>query len=227
MDLSDCSSWCELVDDHIKNKCPQVKGTILLANEGINASLCGPEEQLDNIVALFNQDERFVKMDVKIFDIKEMVYNRLKVKCRPEIITFKNKDYDPKGETAEYVTPDEWNELINSPNTLVLDARNDFEYDLGSFPEAINPRIKRFSHFATYIDKNEQQLKDQKVAIFCTGGIRCEKLGRYMKQQGIEKVYQLQGGILKYLQEISEQENLWQGECFVFDERIGVDKNNL
>ena len=225
--LPDNQIWRKLLIDRIKSQAPKLLGTILLAEEGINGALCGKQEELDALMRLFHQDERFKDMEVRYFDVPKAVYKRLKIKCKKEIINFRCPDYNSEAPKAKHLDPEEWNRLINMPDTMLLDTRNEFEYDMGSFPSAINPKVQRFSHLAEYVKQNKDKLRDKKVAIFCTGGIRCEKLGKYMKQHGIEEVYQLKGGILNYLQKVARQDSLWQGDCFVFDERISVNKDSL
>lgn len=233
-DLTDCEEWRENLSSRIINDFPEVRGTILLAPEGVNAALCGPKEELDGVVKIFSKDSRFTAMPVKRFQIKDshtqssqkLPFNRLKIKCRQEIVNFRIDESLTDIAPATDLNATEWNQLIADPDTLVLDARNNFEYDMGSFPDAINPQVERFSHLAAYIKDNKEKLRNKKVAIYCTGGIRCEKLGKYMKKNGIEDVYQLQGGILQYFQEQKDKDNLWEGECFVFDERISVNKQD-
>lgn len=235
-DLSDCKEWCEKLDTRLANDFPAVRGTVLLAPEGVNAALCGEQEQLQEIVKIFRQDDRFAKMPVRRFPIKQAVFTRTKVKLRTEIINFRIDESLEDIPAAKDLNAAQWNQLLADKDTLVLDARNSFEFDMGSFPDAVNPQVERFSHMAKYIDEHKDALCNKKVAIFCTGGIRCEKLGKYMKKQGIKDVYQLEGGILQYFQETKgngdggdneSENNLWEGECFVFDERISVSKQDI
>ncbi|MBE8182876.1 MAG: hypothetical protein HAW61_05070 [Candidatus Portiera sp.] len=226
-DLADCEEWCESLNSRISSDFPEIRGTVLLAPEGVNAALCGEKEQLDDIIKIFREDDRFAVMPVRRFPIKKYVFTRIKIKCRKEIINFRIDDPLTDIPPAKDLNAAQWNQLMADKDTLVLDARNSFEFDVGSFPDAINPQVERFSHLASYIDENKDKLLNKKVAIFCTGGIRCEKLGKYMKKQGIQDVYQLEGGILQYFQDTKGTDNLWEGECFVFDERISVSKQDL
>ena len=225
--LADYEQWGAKLLRILKNDLPEVRGSIILAPEGVNANLCGEPEDLAKLVEVFRADERFADLEVKTFAINKPAFKRLKIKCKPEIISFRNSDYNPQDEDAAYLNADEWNKLLAQDDVVLLDARNNFEFELGSFRNAINPKANFFSHLADYIRSKKEELQDKKVAIFCTGGIRCEKLGKYMKQQGIKDVYQLKGGILQYLQDTKPQECLWEGDCFLFDERISIDKNGL
>lgn len=226
-DLPDCDAWRDKLSARITNDFPELRGTILLAEEGVNAVLCGQEEQLEEIITMFHSDTRFADMEIKRFPVSQYVFKRMKIRCKPEIVSFRIDESLTDTPAATDLNTTEWNELMNEEDILVFDVRNAFEYDIGSFPDAINPQVERFSHLATYVDENKEELSSKKIAIYCTGGIRCEKIGKYMKKKGIEDVYQLQGGILKYLQEVQSNENLWEGECFVFDERIDVKKKDL
>ena len=216
----------------LEKLCSALRGTIILSPEGVNASLAGDEKQLSTVVNFFTKDKRFADMDIKKNKIEKIPFRRMKIKCKKEIITFRSAGNAPdkgltlNGRTTKRLNPQEWNNLIEDKNTIVLDTRNNFECEMGSFPKAINPRVNYFSEMAEYVNRNKEKLKDRPIAIFCTGGIRCEKLANYMLHQGIKQVYQLNSGILGYLQKVKKRENLWQGNCFVFDERININGNS-
>ena len=204
----------------------EIKGTILLALEGINGTISGSQKSIDNVLAFLESDGRFDNLEIK-FSYSEMTpFKRLKVKLKKEIVTLGVADIDPKSSVGTYVSPQEWNALISDPEVVLIDTRNNYEYGIGSFQGAINPNTETFREIKSYTKNHLEQYRHKKVAMFCTGGIRCEKSTAYLKSQGFETVYHLQGGILKYLEEIKEDESLWQGECFVFDDRVAV-KHNL
>lgn len=215
----------------LKKLCSDLVGTIILADEGVNASLAGDKQRLFQVADFFTKDTRFADMKIKVREIDKIPFKRMKIKCKKEIITFfcKNKlpnlNYSFSEKSAQSLNPQEWNKLIKDKNTIILDIRNEFECKMGSFPNAINPHIKYFSEMAEYINKHKEKLKNRSVAIFCTGGIRCEKLRPYMLSEDIQNVYQLKGGILEYLERVNPNNNLWQRECFVFDERVSVKSN--
>ncbi|MCS5591966.1 MAG: rhodanese-related sulfurtransferase [Gammaproteobacteria bacterium] len=202
------------------------RGTVLLAREGVNGTICGSQKAIDKILAYLEADERLDKIDHKLSFSKEMPFKRLKVKLKKEIVTMGVADIDPTYSVGTYVAPSDWNELISDPDVVLIDTRNNYEYEIGSFKGAINPNTESFREFPDYTKENLEQYRDKKVAMFCTGGIRCEKSTAYLKSQGFEKVYHLHGGILKYLEEVEEENSLWDGECFVFDDRVAV-KHNL
>jgi UPF0176 protein len=200
----------------------QVRGTLLLAREGINGTIAGSRFAVDTVVNWLKSDLRLTEIDCKesLTDIPP--FNRTKVKLKNEIVTMGIEGIDPKQVVGTYVAPKDWNSLISDPEVLLIDTRNDYEYQVGTFKNAINPSTESFREFPQYVKDHLDPAKHKKVAMFCTGGIRCEKSTAYLKEQGFEEVYHLKGGILKYLEEVPEQETLWQGECFVFDERVTV-----
>jgi UPF0176 protein len=200
-----------------------VFGTIILAAEGFNSTVCGEPE---NVETFIKRAENILetKLKYKSSFHAEIPFRRVHVKIKPEIVTLKKKVEIEKG-VGTHVSAEKWNEIIGDKETIVLDARNDYEYKVGTFRNAINPQTKKFSELPEFIEKNLDPRKHKKIAMFCTGGIRCEKFAPFVKDLGFEEVYQLEGGILKYLEEIPETESLWQGECFVFDERVSVDEN--
>lgn len=199
-----------------------IKGTILLAEEGINGTISGRPDSLDAVLDLMRQDERFSDLEFKFSYAGTLPFYRMKVSLKKEIISF-GQPIDPVHQTGAHIEPEQWNKLISDPDVLVLDTRNDYEVEVGTFARAEDPKLDAFTEFADYVDQHLHPQKHKKVAMFCTGGIRCEKASAYMLQQGFEQVYQLKGGILKYLEEVPTDQSLWQGECFVFDQRVTVD----
>ncbi|MAR90815.1 MAG: hypothetical protein CML06_08020 [Pseudomonadales bacterium] len=200
-----------------------VKGTLLLAKEGINGTIAGSREGIDAVLAFLRRDPRLARLDTKeSFDTEQPFY-RTKVKLKKEIVTLGVEGIDPRQVVGTYVKPRDWNALISDPEVVLVDTRNDYEVEIGSFKGAQNPQTKSFREFPDYVKTNLDPGRHKKVAMFCTGGIRCEKSTALLKQQGFEEVYHLEGGILKYLEEVPETESLWRGECFVFDNRVTVD----
>jgi UPF0176 protein len=200
----------------------QVKGTLLLAREGINGTIAGSRLAIDKVLNWLRLDPCLAEIDCKESFTDISPFNRTKVKLKNEIVTMGVEGIDPKQVVGTYVNPKDWNSLISDPGVLLIDTRNDYEYQVGTFKNAINPNTESFREFPQYVKEHLDPEKHKKVAMFCTGGIRCEKSTAYLKEQGFEEVYHLKGGILKYLEEVPAQETLWQGECFVFDERVTV-----
>ncbi|MFT5593160.1 MAG: UPF0176 protein [Oceanicoccus sp.] len=200
----------------------QVRGTLLLASEGINGTVAGSREAIDTLLAWFEHDERLADIVYKESYTDIPPFHRTKVKLKKEIVTMGVEGIDPKQVVGTYVDPKDWNALISDPDVVLVDTRNDYEYQVGTFRNAINPNTETFREFPQYVKENLDPAKHKKVAMFCTGGIRCEKSTAYMKEQGFEEVYHLKGGILKYLEDVPEDNTLWDGECFVFDERVTV-----
>jgi len=201
-----------------------IKGTLLLAREGVNGTVAGDVEAIATLIAWLEAIPELTGLDVKYSSAAAMPFHRMKVKLKREIVTMGVDWVDPLANAGTYVEPASWNALIADPDTVVIDTRNDYEYKIGTFKNAINPQTSSFNELPEFIEKNLDPEKHKKVAMFCTGGIRCEKFAPYLKTLGFEEVYQLEGGILRYLEEIPENESLWQGECFVFDERISLDE---
>ena len=201
-----------------------VFGTLLLAEEGINGTIAGPRQGIDAVIALLRADERFAAMEYKESYADEMPFYRLKVRLKKEIVTMGVPDTDPAKITGTYLDANEWNEMLRDPDVLVIDTRNDYEVEVGHFTNAVSPNTSSFREFPEYVEKELADKKDRKIAMYCTGGIRCEKSTSYLKSRGFENVFHLKGGILKYLETVNPEDNLWQGECFVFDERVSVDK---
>ncbi|WP_286823589.1 rhodanese-related sulfurtransferase, partial [Idiomarina sp. UBA1919] len=199
-----------------------VKGTLLLAREGINGTICGTREAIDNVLNYLRSDERFADIEHKESPSDEQAFYRTKVKLKKEIVTLGVDWVDPKSSAGTYVDPEKWNDLIADPEVLVIDTRNEYEYAVGTFEGAINPKTDTFREFPEYVKQHLDPEKHKKVAMFCTGGIRCEKSTAYLKEQGFDEVYHLKGGILKYLEMMPEDNSRWNGECFVFDQRVTV-----
>ncbi len=199
-----------------------VKGTLLLANEGINGTVAGSRQGINNLLKWLKQDERLADLDHKESYDESMPFYRTKVKLKKEIVTMGVEGIDPKEVVGTYVKPKDWNELISDPEVVLVDTRNDYEVAIGTFKNALDPKTETFREFPEYVEKNLDKTKNKKVAMFCTGGIRCEKSTAYLKEQGFEEVYHLEGGILKYLEEVPAEESMWEGECFVFDNRVAV-----
>lgn len=200
----------------------QIRGTLILAKEGINGTVSGTRESIDLLYQWFSNTPEFIDIKSKESFHDEQPFYRTKVKIKKEIVTMGVEDIDPKKVVGTYVKPKQWNELISDPDVVLVDTRNDYEYDIGTFEGAVNPNTKSFREFPDYVKDNLDPSKHKKVAMFCTGGIRCEKSTAYLKEQGFDEVYHLEGGILKYLEEVKEEESKWQGDCFVFDNRVAV-----
>ncbi len=199
-----------------------IKGTILLALEGINATVAGTQEALENLLAHLKKDSRLVDLTHKTSWAEEQPFARMKVKLKKEIVTLGQPDISPTKKVGTYVDPQDWNQVISDPDVVVIDTRNNYEVGIGTFHGATNPETDSFREFPDYADQQLDPAKHKKVAMFCTGGIRCEKASSYLLEQGFEQVYHLKGGILKYLEEVPAEDSLWEGECFVFDERVTV-----
>jgi len=199
-----------------------IRGTLLLASEGINGTVAGSREAINRLLDWFKHDERLADIDYKESYTDTPPFHRTKVKLKKEIVTMGVEGIDPKQVVGTYVDPKDWNDLISDPDVVLVDTRNDYEYQVGTFKNAINPNTSTFREFPEYVKENLDPSKHKKVAMFCTGGIRCEKSTAYMKEQGFDEVYHLKGGILKYLEDVPEDNTLWDGECFVFDERVTV-----
>jgi len=199
-----------------------IKGTLLLAQEGINGTVAGSRDGIDALLQYLRTDERLADIDHKESFAETMPFYRMKVRLKKEIVTLGVPGIDPNKKVGTYVPPKRWNSLISDPDVLVVDTRNAYEYEIGTFKGAIDPHTETFREFPEFVHKNLDPAKHKKVAMFCTGGIRCEKASAYMLEQGFEEVYHLQGGILKYLEEVPAEESLWEGECFVFDQRVAV-----
>ncbi len=200
----------------------QIKGTVLLAAEGINGTIAGPADGVAKMFDWLDTDPRLANLTRKTAWHDQPPFYRTKVRLKKEIVTLGVADIDPVHHAGTYVPPSQWNALISDPNVLVVDTRNHYEVQIGTFNNAVDPGTDHFGEFPEWAAQQLQGDKNRKIAMFCTGGIRCEKSTAYLRQQGFEQVYHLEGGILKYLEEIPEEQSQWQGECFVFDRRVAV-----
>lgn len=199
-----------------------IKGTLLLAGEGINGTVAGSGEAITALLEYLKADLRLAELGHKESYADSNPFYRTKVRLKKEIVTLGVEGIDPLRSVGTYVTPADWNELISDPGTLLIDTRNDYEIGIGTFRQAVNPKTDTFRAFPEYVKNNLDPAQHKQVAMFCTGGIRCEKSTAYLKELGFENVYHLEGGILKYLEEVPKEESLWEGECFVFDNRVSV-----
>ena len=200
-----------------------IKGTILLAEEGINAAVAGAKKNIYELLNFLKTDNRFSDIRHKESYSEEIPFHRMRVKLKKEIVSLGQPNINLSNRSGIRVDPKNWNILLADPDVVLVDARNDYEYQIGTFKNAISPKTTNFREFPTFIKEKLNTEKNKKIAIFCTGGIRCEKASSYMLSKGFENVYQLNGGILKYMNEIETDKSLWEGECFVFDSRVSVD----
>jgi UPF0176 protein len=200
----------------------QIKGTILLAAEGINGTISGTRSSIDAVLTYLKADSCLAGLEHKESIATKSPFDRLKVRLKQEIVTFGIPTVNPSNLVGTYVKPQDWNQLIANPDVLVIDTRNQYEVEIGTFVGAIDPHTNSFTEFPEYVASNLDPQQHKQIAMFCTGGIRCEKATSYLLSQGFENVYHLQGGILKYLEEIPVTESQWEGECFVFDDRVSV-----
>jgi UPF0176 protein len=218
--LDDYQSMQKPLQDFLHTN--HIKGTLLLAKEGINGTVSGSQDSIQALLNYFDQDPRLAGIEAKFSYDDTQPFYRAKVKLKKEIVTMGVAGIDPKQIVGTYVEPKDWNALISAPDVLLVDTRNDYEVQIGTFKNALNPHTSTFREFPAYVKEHLDPAKHKKVAMFCTGGIRCEKSTAYLKEQGFDEVYHLHGGILKYLEDVPEEESLWQGECFVFDNRVSV-----
>ena len=202
-----------------------ITGTILVGGEGLNGTISGSPDAIDKAITVLKSIDGFSTLDVKYSTSSENPFIRLKVKLKKEIVTIGDMTVDPNKVVGEYIEPNDWNALIADEDTILIDTRNDYEYSIGTFKNSINPKTTKFRDFPDWVESagfTNDDKKSKKIAMFCTGGIRCEKASSFMKDNGFNDVYHLKGGILKYLENIPENESMWQGECFVFDDRVSV-----
>lgn len=204
-------------------KALNIKGTIILASEGINGSFCGDEGSIAAYILFLKQYQALQDLTFCNTFSDENPFDKAKVKLRSEIVTMGKEEISPLEVRGEYLSPLEWNQIKSDPDVLFIDTRNGYEYSLGTFDGAINPKTDNFRDFPEYVEKHLLDKKDKKIAMFCTGGIRCEKSTAYLKKMGFKKVYHLQGGILNYLASVPLEGSFWKGSCFVFDERVALD----
>ncbi|PYE87743.1 rhodanese-related sulfurtransferase [Phyllobacterium leguminum] len=199
-----------------------IKGTLLLAAEGINGTVAGSAEAIAKLIARIEAEPELAGLELKYSYAGAMPFHRMKVRIKQEIVTMGVPEIDPLESAGTYVAPAEWNSLIANPDTVVIDTRNDYEVAIGTFRGAVDPHTKTFREFPEWVQQNREKLEGKKIAMFCTGGIRCEKATAYVKGLGFDEVYHLKGGILKYLEDVPPEDSRWDGECFVFDERVSV-----
>ncbi|THH34809.1 rhodanese-related sulfurtransferase [Aliishimia ponticola] len=199
-----------------------VKGTLLLAQEGINGTIAGPRAGIDAVLAHIRSLPGCADLEWKESTASDAPFRKMKVRLKREIVTMGQPDVDPRARVGHYVDPAEWNALIRDPEVAVIDTRNDYEVAIGTFEGAIDPKTESFGAFPAWWEANKARFHNKKIAMFCTGGIRCEKSTNYLLGQGVEDVYHLKGGILKYLEDVPAEDSTWQGECFVFDGRVSV-----
>ncbi len=206
-------AWCQL---------QEVKGTIILAAEGINGTIAGSGKAIASVLTHLRSLPNLADLESKESTTEKPPFVRLKVKIKAEIVTLGLPEINPNQQVGTYIDPQDWNRVIGDPEVVVIDTRNEYEVEIGSFQRAQNPHTQSFREFPEYIAQNLNPQENTKVAMFCTGGIRCEKASAYLLSQGFKEVYHLKGGILKYLENVSPEESMWEGECFVFDERVAV-----
>ena len=210
------------LQDFFASHYSDIVGSVLIAHEGLNGTVGGSHNSIDAYSQLLQDRYGFTEDDYKFSYSDIEPFNKLRVRLKKEIVTLKQSDCDPTDKVGQYVDPEDWNDLISQDDITILDVRNDFEVQVGSFENAINPETTSFSEFSEYVDHNLDANKHKKIAMFCTGGIRCEKASSYMLSKGFDEVYHLKGGILKYLEKIPAEQSKWHGDCFVFDRRIAV-----
>ena len=200
----------------------KISGTLLLAAEGINGTIAGPEAGIDAVIAHIKALPGCDTLDWKISHSESQPFRRLKVRVKSEIVTMGQPQVDPLAGTGHYVDPENWNDLIQAPDVAIIDTRNDYEVAIGTFEGAVDPKTASFRDFPEWWEAHKDAFAGKRIAMFCTGGIRCEKSTNFLLGQGVEEVFHLKGGILKYLEEVHEEESLWNGACFVFDGRVSV-----
>jgi len=215
----------EVLQQEISGFCKSAEllGTILLAHEGINGTIAGPSDGVSDLFDFLGQIPGLEALDRKVSSCNRNPFYRMKVRLKKEIVTLGVDGIDPTKKVGKYIAPEQWNELISQPDVRLVDTRNDYEVGLGTFAGAENPETQSFRDFPAWVEENLDPGKDQKIAMFCTGGIRCEKSTALLKEMGYENVYHLEGGILNYLEKVPVDESMWQGDCFVFDNRVTVD----
>ncbi|WP_312525069.1 rhodanese-related sulfurtransferase [Paracoccus sp. (in: a-proteobacteria)] len=199
-----------------------IKGTLLLAREGINGTIAGPRAGIDAVLAHIRTLPGCAAFEWKESPAAEMPFARMKVRLKREIVTMGQPDVDPTASVGHYVEAKDWNALISAPDVAVIDTRNDYEVEIGTFDGAVDPGTKSFRDFPAWWQENAHRFHNKRIAMFCTGGIRCEKSTNFLLSQGIPEVYHLKGGILKYLEDVPQDDSKWQGECFVFDKRVSL-----
>lgn len=205
-----------------------ISGTILVGEEGINGTISGTNSNIKKAIAFIQSIKGFASLDIKYSESPKNPFIRLKIKLKKEIVTIGDRSINPNKIVGDYVDPKNWNSLIDDKDTILIDTRNDYEYSIGTFKNAINPKTVKFREFPKWVKNQnftEDDKKNKKVAMFCTGGIRCEKASSLMMKDGFENVHHLKGGILNYFQSVKNEDSLWEGECFVFDDRVSVNQD--
>jgi UPF0176 protein len=224
VDVADPVGVCKSLQELCDSK--SLLGTVLIASEGVNGTLAGSAEAIREVLdCLRNVLKLTTDIDSRLTEAQEPPFRRMRVRAKNEIVTLGRPDIRPQRHTGAHVSPDEWNRLVSRPETLVIDTRNHYEIEVGTFPGAIDPRTDSFREFPAFAGQLATADRSRPVAMFCTGGIRCEKASALMQDLGFDEVYQLQGGILNYLETVDAKDSLWQGECFVFDTRVAVDRD--
>ena len=212
------------LQDNLYNICEEnnIMGTILIANEGINGTISGKHNEIKETISSLISDNKFSNIEIKYSSTDKQPFHRMKVRLKKEIVTIGLPEINPNKKVGTYVKPEDWNELISDPNVVVIDTRNKYETKIGSFENALYPETSSFREFPDWVKKfkKSKENTNKKIAMFCTGGIRCEKASSLMKEEGFKDVYHLQGGILKYFEKTNKENSLWNGECFVFDQRV-------
>ncbi|MBR62351.1 MAG: hypothetical protein CL904_06870 [Dehalococcoidia bacterium] len=219
--VSDLSS----LSQSLKSLCTQnkIRGSIIIASEGINGTIAGLPDFTDEFIGYLD-NMGFHNLNIKFSQTPNMPFYRSKVKIKKEIVTFSNNPVNNEVDRAQHISPKDWNDFVSQKDVIIVDVRNDYETKIGSFKSSVSPDTRSFVEFKDYIDTELSSNKDQKIAMYCTGGIRCEKASYYMKEIGFNNLFQLDGGILKYLEEVDEEDSLWDGECYVFDNRVSLNK---
>ena len=204
-----------------------VMGTILIANEGVNGTISAKPKEIEKTLISIQKDDRFSEIEVKYSSANKQPFHKMRVRLKKEIVTIGLPEINPNKTVGTYVKPEEWNDIISDPDVILIDTRNKFEIKIGSFKNALDPRTTSFRDFPEWVKKFKQDKTNtnKKIAMYCTGGIRCEKASSLMKEEGFNEVYHLQGGILKYLEQVEKEKSLWEGECFVFDDRVCLTEN--
>lgn len=204
-----------------------VMGTILIANEGVNGTISSKPREIEKTLISIQKDDRFSEIEIKYSSTNKQPFHKMRVKLKKEIVTIGLPEINPNKTVGTYVKPEQWNDVISDPDVILIDTRNKFEIKIGSFKNALDPRTTSFRDFPEWVKKFKQDKANtnKKIAMYCTGGIRCEKASSLMKEEGFNEVYHLQGGILKYLEQVEKEKSLWEGECFVFDDRVCLTEN--
>ncbi len=203
----------------------KILGTIIIASEGINATICGTEDGVEGVLRFLWGKDYLADLIPKFSIATRPIFKSMRIRIRDEIVAMRQGGLDPSKETGKFIKPEDWNNFVCDPDTLVIDTRNFYEHALGSFKGAVKAETQYFREFPEWVEENYKNAKSKPIAMFCTGGIRCEKASSYLLKKGFNKVFQLDGGILKYLEVMGHETNLWEGDCFIFDKRVSLNKN--